>query len=111
MAEHFVDFRVVKERVSIEAVLDHYNVRLRRINNTSLRGQCPLPTHSSKESKESFCVNVAKNIWSCQSDSCASARQGKRGGNIIDLVALLEGSSIREAAVKLHDWFLSSSTP
>jgi DNA primase len=109
--ENFVDFRIVKERVSIQAVLDHYNIRLRQVNRNSLRGKCPLPTHSSKESKESFCVNTDKNIWSCMSESCSSARQGKRGGNIIDLVAVIERSSIRDAAVKLHDWFLSSSIP
>ena len=66
MAESFVDFRLVKERVSIGNVLDHYGIRLRRVNQTSLRGRCPLPTHSSKESKESFCVNTDKNIWACQ---------------------------------------------
>jgi DNA primase len=109
--ELFIDFRLVKERVSIETVLDHYGIRLRRINQNSLRGKCPLPTHSSKESKESFCVNTDKNIWACQSSSCSSARQNKKGGNIIDFVALMERSSIRDAAVKLHDWFLSSPSP
>jgi len=111
LPDTFVDFRVIKERVSIESVLDHYGIRLRRINQNSLRGKCPLPTHSSKESKESFCVNTAKNIWACQSSSCSAARQNKKGGNIIDLVAIVERSSIRDAALKLHDWFLSSSSP
>lgn len=111
MAETFVDFRLVKERVSIGNVLDHYGIRLRRVNQNSLRGKCPLPTHSSKESKESFCVNTDKNIWACQSDSCSSARQNRKGGNIIDFVAIMERSSIRDAALKLHDWFLSSPSP
>ena len=78
MADNFVDFKLVKERVSIESVLDHYNIRLRRVNKTSLRGACPLPTHSSEKSKESFCVETRKSIWSCQSTSCVS-RDGKKG--------------------------------
>jgi DNA primase len=107
--DNFVDFRIVKQRVPIQSVLAHYNIRLRQVNRNSLRGTCPLPTHSSKESKESFCVNIDKNIWSCMSESCSSARQGKRGGNVIDLVALIERSSIRDAALKLNDWFISST--
>jgi DNA primase len=110
LADTFVDFRIIKERVSIQSVLDHYGVQLRRVNQNSLRGKCPLPTHSSKESKESFSVETNKNIWACQSDSCAAARQGKRGGNVLDFTALMENCSIRDAALKLHNWFLSSSS-
>jgi len=90
-------------------VLDHYNVRLRRVNQNSLRGLCPLPTHTSEKSKESFGVQVAKKIWSCQSSSCASARAGKRGGNILDFVAVMESCSVRDAAIKLSQWFSITS--
>lgn len=107
MTTNFVDFRIVKERISIEQVLEHYTIRLRRTNKTSLRGFCPLPTHSSEKSRESFGVDVTKNIWSCQSTSCASARAGKKGGNILDFVVVMENCSVREAAVKLHEWFLN----
>ena len=109
MADNFVDFKLVKERVSIESVLEHYNIRLRRVNKNTFRGTCPLPTHSSEKSKESFCVQAQKNIWSCQSDSCVHARDGKKGGNVLDFVALMESCSIRDAALKLNDWFLPSS--
>lgn len=108
MTSKFVDFRIIKERISIEQVLDHYNIRLRRSNQTALRGFCPLPTHSSEKSRESFGVDVEKKIWSCQSNSCASARQGKKGGNILDFVAVMDNCSVREAALKLDDWFLHS---
>jgi DNA primase len=106
----FVDFREIKQRVSIEDVLGHYGIRLRRVNQNTLRGKCPLPTHSSEKSAESFSAHTGKNIWACQSASCASARQGKKGGNILDFVALMESCSIRDAAVKLNERFLSSST-
>jgi DNA primase len=106
----FVDFRAVKQLASMEAVLDRYNVRLRRSNSHSLRGTCPLPTHTSEKSKESFGVDLTKNIWACQSTSCAAARAGKKGGNVIDFVAVMEQCSIRDAALKLQDWFGSSSS-
>jgi DNA primase len=108
----FIDFRPIKERVSIEAVLNQYNIvrRLRRVNQHTLRGACPLPTHSSETSKESFSVHTVKNIWSCQSDSCASARDGRKGGNILDFVSVMERCTIREAGVKLYNWFLSSAS-
>jgi DNA primase len=104
-----VDFKEIKRAVSIEAVLGHYNVKLRRVNQQSMRGACPLPMHSSETSKESFIIQTNKNIWTCQSSSCVSARQGKKGGNILDFVALMEHCSIRDAAVKLRDWFMITS--
>jgi DNA primase len=109
LTENFVDFRMVKERVSVESALNHYGVRLRRVNPTTLRGRCPLPTHESKTSKESFGVQTAKNIWACQSSSCAASRDGKRGGNVLDFVSLMEHCSIREAALKLQEWFSISA--
>jgi DNA primase len=111
LKENYVDFRLIKQRVAIEAVLGHYGTRLRRTNKNSLRGKCPLPTHSSEKSVESFGVQTDKNIWACQSISCAAARQGKKGGNVIDFTAIMENCSVRDAALKLHDWFLSSPNP
>jgi DNA primase len=111
LAENFVDFKLIKEHTSIEAVLGRYNVQLRKVNKHSLRGKCPLPTHSSKESSESFCVQLEKKIWSCQSDSCVKARSGKKGGNVLDLVAVMESCSIRDAALKLRDWSAVPTSP
>ena len=34
------------------------------------------------------------------------ARGGRRGGNVLDLVAAVENCSVREAAIKLQTWFL-----
>jgi DNA primase len=105
VAENFVDFRTIKENVSMQAALDHYRIELRKVNQNSLRGKCPLPTHSSEKSQESFGVHTGKNIWACQSSSCAAARQGKKGGNVLDFVATMENCSVRDAAVKLREWF------
>jgi DNA primase len=112
LADTFVDFREIKQHVTIEAVLGRYNVRLRRVNQHSLRGACPLPTHSSETSKESFSVHTEKNIWACQSSSCAARRQGKKGGNVLDFVSIMANCFIRDAAVTLREWFvLSPSSP
>lgn len=104
---NFVDFRLVKEHISMEMVLGHYNIQLRRTNKTALRGACPLPTHTSESSKESFSVETGKNIWACQSASCAATRQGKRGGNVLDFVSIMERCSVRDAATQLHALFMT----
>jgi DNA primase len=101
----WVDFRAVKSAVSMETVLGRYAVKMYRVNREHVRGKCPLPTHTSATSKLSFIVNTGKNVWSCKSDSCVAAREGKSGGNVLDFVALMEGCSIREAAEKLSEWY------
>jgi DNA primase len=101
MPGEWVDFKSVKAKVSIETVLSHYDVRLRRVGVDELRGKCPLPTHSSARSKDSFSVSFIRNVWSCQSASCIAARSGRVGGNVFDFVAEMERCSIREAAVRL----------
>jgi DNA primase len=109
VSDQFVDFRIVKQRVSIQAVLSHYGIQLRPANQHSLRGKCPLPTHSSQASRDSFSVELMRNIWACQSNSCAESRQGKRGGNVIDFVAVMENCTVRDAALKLNGWFPSAN--
>lgn len=89
----------------MEAALARYGIRLRRISRDYLRGACPLPTHQSRSSNQSFIVNTQKNIWSCQSASCIAARDGRVGGNVLDFVAAMENCSIRDAAVRLQQRF------
>lgn len=103
MATTWVSFKQIKADVAIEDVLGRYGVHLRRIGG-ELRGPCPLPTHTSRRSRDSFSVSVSRNVWSCRSQSCMQARGGKAGGNILDLVALLESCSVRDAALRLQDW-------
>ena len=105
MESDWVDFRAVKASVTILQVLDHYGIRLRKVNATYLRGKCPLPTHSSPASGNSFGVDLQKQAWACHSDSCVKARGGRSGGNVLDFVAIKESLSIREAAIKLSSWF------
>jgi DNA primase len=102
MPAESVDFRRIKEKVSIETVLLHYDVRLRRVGADEFRGKCPLPTHSSTNSNDSFSVSFTRNAWSCQSASCIAARGGRLGGNVFHFVAEMERCSIREAALRLE---------
>ncbi len=103
----WVDFCVLRQGLGIEQVLTSYRVPLKRVGHHQLRGPCPLPTHGSERSRESFSVDTAKNVWACHSASCCEARQGRVGGNVLDLVALLEGCSIRQAALHLQDGWCS----
>jgi 5S rRNA maturation endonuclease (ribonuclease M5) len=104
MSSQWVDFSALKGSVDIEPVLAHYRVRLKRVRKDYLRGLCPLPTHGSEQSRESFGVDTGRNVWACHSASCCQARNGKVGGNILDLVACMEVCSIREAALRLRGW-------
>ena len=104
MSSQWVDFAAIKKGADIEQVLQHYRVRLKRVRKNYLRGLCPLPTHGSEQSGESFGVDTGKNVWACHSASCYQARCGKVGGNVLDLVAWMESCSIREAALRLKTW-------
>jgi DNA primase len=101
MPAEWVDFKSVKAKVSMETVLSNYDVRVRRVGVDEFRGKCPLPTHSSATSNDSFSVSFTRNVWSCQSASCIAARSGRVGGNVFDFVAEMERCSIREAALRL----------
>jgi DNA primase len=105
------DFRSIKQRLGIEHVLGRYGVKLRPGGPHTLCGPCPLPTHTSRQSRESFAVNLAQQVWSCHSASCIAARGGRIGGDVIDLVAILERCSLRAAGIRLQDWFGGSVSP
>jgi len=111
MKQSWVDFRTVKNVVSMEMALAHYGIMLHRLSRCYLRGRCPLPNHASKSSRQSFIVNTEKNAWACHSGSCAGARGGRVGGNVLDFVACMEGCTIRDAALRLQTWFSLADEP
>ena len=92
----FVDFKAVKAAVTMLQVLEHFGVAesFKRTGN-SLSGPCPL--HGG-QNRTQFRVSLDKNCWNCFG-TCNG------GGNILDFVAKKEGCSLREAALKLCDWF------
>jgi DNA primase len=104
----WVSFDEIKKTVTLQMAIEHYGIPLRRVNTNTLRGKCPLPSHGSETSKESFTATLTKGVggaWACQSQSCIKSR-GRVGGNVLDFVAAMERCSVRDAAIKLQIWFL-----
>src|ERR1019366_2262100 len=98
-----LDFKEIKQ-IRITDVLGRYHVALK------FKGQwatciCPLPTHKAGDKGRNFSVNVAQNYWRCFSESCNANNGGKKGGDVINLVALLENCRESEAAQKLATWY------
>jgi len=103
------DFQSLKQ-IPIDQVLARYGVKLRPAGPHTLYGACPLPTHTSRQSRESFSVNLSRRVWSCHSASCIAAREGRIGGHVIDLVAMMERCGLRQAGLRLQDWFGGRAT-
>ena len=89
-----VDFSAVKRTVSLEAVLRHYQIPGLRRHRDQHQGCCPIH-HGRRD--DSFPAQLTKNIFQC---FACQAR-----GNVLDFVAAMEQCSIREAALRLEEWF------
>jgi DNA primase len=98
MESNWVDFKAIKAAVTIGQVLDHYGVKLKH-SGKELRGRCPI--HQG-DGTDSFHANTEKNAFHCF--SC----QAK--GNVLDFVAAMEKCSVRDAALKIKDWFRVSGS-
>jgi hypothetical protein len=107
----YVDFKALKAVAAVGAVAARYGVELHRVNASHERGRCPLPSHPAGDEKESFSVNGEKQVWICHSAPCAKGREGKKGGDVIELVAAMERCTLREAGVKLGGWFSVAAQP
>lgn len=87
----WVSFSEVKNRAPLELVLRWYGVDwLRRSGTGQYRGRCPI--HQG-EGKDAFHANYDRNVFHCF--ACGV------GGNVLDFVAAMEKSTIREAAMRL----------
>ena len=97
----YVDFKAVKAAVTIEAVLERYEL-LDDLEpkDDGYTGDCPF--HEG-ESQRPFHVSLSKNAWYCF--GC------EEGGNVLDFVARKEDVSIKRAAQLLAVWFEVESTP
>ena len=94
MSSVFVDFKIVKDSVSLEKILGHYNINWLQKSGDELVGRCPI--HLG-DGQRSFHVNFKKKAFNCF--SC------KAKGNVLDFVAAMEKCSIRDAALKMSEWF------
>jgi len=94
MEDNWVDFKAVKAAVSMQMLLDHYQINWLRKSSGELRGRCPI--HKG-DGQSAFHVNLTKNVFNCFS---CQAR-----GNVLDFVAAMEQCSVRDAALKLKQWY------
>ena len=91
----WVDFSAVKQAVSLETVLRHYQVPGLRKRGQQLVGRCPI--HRGRRA-DSFRASMDKNAFHCF--ACQAH------GNVLNFVAAMEQCSIRQAALRLQQWFL-----
>src|ERR1700730_206791 len=94
MQDNWVDFKAIKAAVTMEMILGRYGVNWLGKKDDELRGRCPI--HQG-EGQSTFHASLSKNIFNCF--SC------KARGNVLDFVAAMEKSSVRDAALKLSEWF------
>ncbi|WP_319526184.1 CHC2 zinc finger domain-containing protein [uncultured Desulfosarcina sp.] len=95
----WIDFRDIKDQVTMEMVLRHYGVfeNLRK-SGKNMVGACPIHKGTNKRQ---FSVNLERNIYNCFGN-CQS------GGNVLDFVSKMEGLSLFKAAKMLTDIFGST---
>lgn len=96
-AAEFVDFKVVKERVTVAEILTHYKLlESFTKKGAALYGPCPIHKGTNKGQ---FKIDPEGRRWYC------FGRQCKVGGNVLDLVAKLEHVPVSQAARLIAGWF------
>lgn len=96
------DFRLLKSRVTMAMLLNRYNVAVKQ-QGKEWRGSCPFckqehtGQNGNRNSQRSFAVNLDKETFYCH--AC------KKGGDIIKFVADSEGCTLKEAGLKIQEWF------
>lgn len=98
-----LDFAEIK-KIQLTDVLGRYGIRL-RFKGEWANAPCPLPTHKDGDKARSFTINLPQNYWRCFSESCNEKNAGRKGGDVINFVALMENCRERDAAQKLAEWY------
>lgn len=99
MASGFVDFAAIKKAVSIEQVLGKYKL-LETLTGDGAQRKGPDPFNFATAGKSKpFAVNLDKSVWTLFRGS------EQLSGNVIDFVMEKERCNVRQAAVKLAQWF------
>src|SRR5438128_1154715 len=102
MTKEWVDFKKLKGAVDMQMVLNHYGLNGLTKSGEELRGPCPI--HKGSQRSKNFTVSLRKNAFKCFSKGCVS-------GNVLDFVAAMEQCSVRDAALKLTEWFKIGESP
>jgi DNA primase len=92
----WVDFNLIKNAVTMEMIIVQYGLTGLSRRGDEMRGTCPI--HQGKSPTE-FSVNFVKNTFCCFAPKC------KARGNVLDFVAKMEHCTVKDAALKLDEWF------
>jgi DNA primase len=93
----WVNFREIKQTISIEAVPGRYHWKCRRRRGDREQGCCPI--HRGQR-EDAFQVDLRKNWFHCF--SCQAH------GGVLDLVVAMERCSLRQAGLLLTEWFATT---
>jgi len=99
-----LDFEAIKRIKLVEVASVQYQIPL-RYRGDYANAPCPLRTHKEGDKGKNFSINIPGNYWRCFSDTCNANNGGKRGGDVINFVAAMEGCREKEAAEKLAAWY------
>jgi transposase len=91
-----LDFALLRQQVSIRAVLEQLSWHPNRTRGVQWRGSCPLHEQADPKSR-CFAVETDKNIYCCH--RCGSQ------GNVLDLWVALRGKPILEAGWDMVETF------
>lgn len=98
----YVKFAEIKEKITFEQILSQYGLGEFRQEKDSLIGRCPI--HKGRFNPNQFHINLTRKLWNCFGDC-------KRGGNILDFVALMEGlnpddkDDLHKTGLIIKSWF------
>ncbi len=95
-APRYIDFKQVKNTVSMEQVLERYGLlESFTRKGDSLSGKNPFDQESTNPTR--FRVSLSKNCWNVFGSDL--------GGNVLDFVVAMENCDLKTAAQHLQDWF------
>ena len=83
-----LDIKLIKQTIDLVTLCRSRGIKLKKIGK-NYQGRCPF----HEEESASFTVNPDKNLWNCF--GCG------KGGDVIELVKLLDGCTFPEAVAKL----------
>jgi DNA primase len=98
---NWINFAELRARVSLEdVILKFYRIDSLKRDGNKLVGPCPV--HNG-DSPRAFSADLSRSVWMCFTKN--------HGGNQLDFVAQRENISIRDAALKLQEFFFGSNPP
>ena len=99
MAKEWIDFKEIKQKVTMEMVLSHYQI-LGDLKQTPRGFKGPCPIHKGSHGNQ-FHVDPVKNHWNC----FGGCDMQKHEGHVIGFVAAMEKVNLREAALLIAKWY------